>query len=74
MITIFTQPNILLCFQIVQLNEDLTKGDRQKVNTICTIDVHCRDVVAKMIQQKIETGSALQSIGIFLELKNNCVL
>ncbi|XP_025202252.1 dynein beta chain, ciliary-like, partial [Melanaphis sacchari] len=53
--------------QIVQLNElidllleDLTKGDRQKVNTICTIDVHCRDVVAKMIQQKIETSSAFQ--------------
>lgn len=53
--------------QVVQLNElidlllgDLTKGDRQKVNTICTIDVHCRDVVAKMIQQKIETSSAFQ--------------
>ncbi|VVC32244.1 Hypothetical protein CINCED_3A002285 [Cinara cedri] len=53
--------------QIMQLNElidlllgDLTKGERQKVNTICTIDVHCRDVVAKMIQQKIETVSSFQ--------------
>lgn len=54
-------------FQIMHLNElidlllgDLTKGERQKVNTICTIDVHCRDVVAKMIQQKIETVSSFQ--------------
>lgn len=54
-------------FQITQLNElidlllgDLTKGERQKVNTICTIDVHCRDVVAKMVQQKIESAFAFQ--------------
>ncbi len=32
---------------------DLTKGDRQKIMTICTIDVHARDVVAKMISQKV---------------------
>jgi len=56
-----------LRLQIRQLNElidlllgDLTKGDRQKVNTICTIDVHCRDVVTKMVQQKIETTNAFQ--------------
>lgn len=53
--------------QITQLNElidlllgDLTKGERQKVNTICTIDVHCRDVVSKMILQKVEMASAFQ--------------
>jgi len=46
--------------QIQQLNNlitmllgDLTKGDRQKIMTICTIDVHARDVVAKMIAQKV---------------------
>lgn len=51
----------------MQLNElidlllgDLSKGERQKVNTICTIDVHCRDVVAKMVQMKIESNSAFQ--------------
>ncbi|XP_055624142.1 dynein beta chain, ciliary-like isoform X3 [Toxorhynchites rutilus septentrionalis] len=53
--------------QILQLNAlivllcgDLSQGDRQKIMTICTIDVHSRDVVAKMIQQKVETGQAFQ--------------
>uniref|UniRef100_A0A8C3J4X5 Dynein axonemal heavy chain 17 n=1 Tax=Calidris pygmaea TaxID=425635 RepID=A0A8C3J4X5_9CHAR len=42
--------------QITQLNAlislligNLTPGDRMKIMTICTIDVHARDVVAKMI-------------------------
>lgn len=46
--------------QVSQLNSlismligQLTPGDRQKVMTICTIDVHARDVVAKMIAQKV---------------------
>ena len=33
----------------------LTKGQRQKVMTICTIDVHSRDVVSKMINSKVNT-------------------
>ena len=32
---------------------DLSKGDRQKIMTICTIDVHARDVVSKLIAQKV---------------------
>lgn len=39
---------------------ELSKQDRQKIMTICTIDVHSRDVVSKMIQQKVEAGSAFQ--------------
>lgn len=39
---------------------DLTPGDRQKIMTICTIDVHSRDVVAKLISQKVETGNSFQ--------------
>lgn len=46
--------------QVTQLNTlitmligHLSKGDRQKIMTICTIDVHARDVVAKMIAQKV---------------------
>lgn len=46
--------------QISQLNAlinlllgDLSSGDRQKIMTICTIDVHSRDVVSKMISQKV---------------------
>ena len=37
---------------------DLSKGDRQKIMTICTIDVHARDVVAKLIAQKVENAQA----------------
>lgn len=50
--------------QIAQLNalitmllSDLSKGDRQKIMTICTIDVHARDVVMKMIANKTESAS-----------------
>ncbi|XP_071447818.1 dynein beta chain, ciliary [Hetaerina americana] len=39
---------------------ELTKQDRQKIMTICTIDVHSRDVVAKLIQSKIESALAFQ--------------
>ncbi|XP_064006872.1 dynein axonemal heavy chain 17 [Pogoniulus pusillus] len=49
--------------QIAQLNAlislligNLTPGDRMKIMTICTIDVHARDVVAKMIQVKVENA------------------
>uniref|UniRef100_A0A803VXV6 Dynein axonemal heavy chain 17 n=1 Tax=Ficedula albicollis TaxID=59894 RepID=A0A803VXV6_FICAL len=50
--------------QVAQLNMlvtmllgQLSKGDRQKIMTICTIDVHARDVVAKMIAQKVGVDS-----------------
>ncbi|XP_028130568.2 dynein beta chain, ciliary-like [Diabrotica virgifera virgifera] len=53
--------------QINQLNAlitlllgDLTPGERQKIMTICTIDVHSRDVVAKMIVMKVENAQAFQ--------------
>ncbi|XP_059473724.1 dynein beta chain, ciliary isoform X2 [Neocloeon triangulifer] len=39
---------------------ELSKQDRQKIMTICTIDVHSRDVVAKLIQAKVEAASAFQ--------------
>ncbi|XP_012283270.1 dynein beta chain, ciliary [Orussus abietinus] len=39
---------------------ELSKQDRQKVMTICTIDVHSRDVVAKLVQAKVETSQAFQ--------------
>ncbi|NXU59271.1 DYH17 protein, partial [Turnix velox] len=51
--------------QIVQLNTlislligSLSPGDRMKIMTICTIDVHARDVVAKMILAKVENAQA----------------
>lgn len=45
---------------IVLLLGNLTQGDRQKIMTICTIDVHSRDVVAKMIVQKVESSATFQ--------------
>ena len=51
--------------QVAQLNTlinlllgKMSKGDRQRIMTICTIDVHARDVVQKMIVQKIENAQA----------------
>uniref|UniRef100_A0A8C9PVY2 Dynein axonemal heavy chain 17 n=1 Tax=Spermophilus dauricus TaxID=99837 RepID=A0A8C9PVY2_SPEDA len=51
--------------QISQLNAlitlligSLSAGDRMKVMTICTIDVHARDVVARMIVAKVESSQA----------------
>uniref|UniRef100_A0A7M4FBW4 Dynein axonemal heavy chain 11 n=1 Tax=Crocodylus porosus TaxID=8502 RepID=A0A7M4FBW4_CROPO len=51
--------------QIAQLNTlialllgELTSGERQKIMTICTIDVHARDVVAKLIAQKVTNSQA----------------
>jgi dynein heavy chain, axonemal len=38
---------------ITMLLGELSKGDRQKIMTICTIDVHARDVVTKMITNKV---------------------
>ena len=37
---------------------ELSKGERQKIMSICTIDVHARDVVAKLIAQKIDNSQA----------------
>lgn len=42
---------------ITMLIGQLTPGERQKVMTICTIDVHARDVVAKIIAQKVPASS-----------------
>lgn len=46
--------------QVTQLNAlislligNLTAGDRMKIMTICTIDVHARDVVAKMVLTEV---------------------
>lgn len=46
--------------QISQLNMlismllgELSSGDRQKIMTLCTIDVHARDIVASLIAQKV---------------------
>ncbi|VDM26097.1 unnamed protein product, partial [Hydatigera taeniaeformis] len=53
--------------QITQLNAlitllvgELSPQERQKVMTICTIDVHNRDVVARLISQKVMEHTAFE--------------
>ncbi|XP_034410206.1 dynein heavy chain 11, axonemal [Cyclopterus lumpus] len=53
--------------QISQLNlligmllGELSSGDRQKIMTLCTIDVHARDIVASLIAKKVTTSQAFQ--------------
>ncbi|GAB6022905.1 Dynein heavy chain 9, axonemal [Chamberlinius hualienensis] len=43
---------------ITMLVGELTPGDRQKIMTMCTIDVHARDVVSKMVANKIDSSQA----------------
>nr|XP_029133801.1 dynein heavy chain 11, axonemal-like [Labrus bergylta] len=45
---------------ISMLLGDLSSGDRQKIMTICTIDVHARDIVASLIAQKVTTSQSFQ--------------
>ncbi|XP_077576473.1 dynein axonemal heavy chain 11 [Stigmatopora nigra] len=53
--------------QIAQLNvlinmllNELSQENRQKIMTICTIDVHARDVVTRLIAQKVTNSQAFQ--------------
>ncbi|KOC63491.1 Dynein beta chain, ciliary [Habropoda laboriosa] len=53
--------------QVIQLNTlitllcgDLNESDRRKIMTICTIDVHARDVVGKLISMKAESSASFQ--------------
>ncbi|XP_071446269.1 dynein beta chain, ciliary-like [Hetaerina americana] len=39
---------------------DLSKQHRQNIMTICTIDVHSRDVVSKLLTAKVESSTAFQ--------------
>lgn len=64
-VTIASSFSCLYIFQISQLNSlismllgELSSGDRQKIMTICTIDVHARDIVANLIAQKVLTTSS----------------
>lgn len=51
---------VLLNHLINLLLTDLSASDREKITAICTIDVHSRDVVAKIISAKVEMASAFQ--------------
>ncbi|XP_043973511.1 dynein axonemal heavy chain 11 isoform X1 [Gambusia affinis] len=53
--------------QVFQLNiltemllGELSPGDRQKIMSVCTVDVHARDIVASLIDQKVTNSQAFQ--------------
>ena len=39
---------------------ELTKGDRKKLVTLITIDVHSRDVIGRIVDEKVESGASFQ--------------
>lgn len=49
-----------LCDLIDLINGQLTKLDRKKLITLCTIDVHARDVVQRLIDERVEDGTCFQ--------------
>lgn len=51
-----TQLNVLITILCGELNAN----DRQKIMTICTVDVHARDVVTKLISMKADSSSNFQ--------------
>lgn len=45
---------------IDEINKELTNLDRKKLITLCTIDVHARDVVQRLIDERVEDGMCFQ--------------
>ncbi|KAL4450636.1 hypothetical protein ABPG77_000992 [Micractinium sp. CCAP 211/92] len=42
------------------INGPQSKNDRKKLITLCTVDVHARDVVQRMIEERVEGGQCFQ--------------
>eukprot|EP00201_Polytomella_parva_P017476 CAMPEP_0175071536 /NCGR_PEP_ID=MMETSP0052_2-20121109/19298_1 /TAXON_ID=51329 ORGANISM="Polytomella parva, Strain SAG 63-3" /NCGR_SAMPLE_ID=MMETSP0052_2 /ASSEMBLY_ACC=CAM_ASM_000194 /LENGTH=4543 /DNA_ID=CAMNT_0016338719 /DNA_START=12 /DNA_END=13643 /DNA_ORIENTATION=- len=45
---------------IDEINKDQTSLNRKKLITLCTIDVHARDVVSRLIDERVEDGMCFQ--------------
>lgn len=41
------------------INGPLSKNDRKRLITLCTVDVHARDVVQRLIDERVENGQVL---------------
>ena len=49
------------CSDLIDLiNGPLSKNDRKKLITLCAVDVHARDVVARLIEERVEAGQCFQ--------------
>jgi hypothetical protein len=45
---------------VVEINKPLKKLDRATLITLCTIDVHARDVLARLIDERVEDVTCFQ--------------
>jgi dephospho-CoA kinase len=45
---------------IDEINKEQTNLDRKKLITLCTIDVHARDVLTRLIEERVEDGMCFQ--------------
>lgn len=45
---------------IDEINKQQTNLDRKKLITLCTIDVHARDVVQRLIDERVEDSTCFQ--------------
>eukprot|EP00955_Chlamydomonas_euryale_P098700 365162-Chlamydomonas_euryale.AAC.24 len=45
---------------IDEINKEQSKLDRKKLITLCTIDVHARDVMQRLIDERVEDGMCFQ--------------
>lgn len=57
---VYTKQVAHLSDLIQLINGDLSQNDRKKLITLCTIDVHARDVVQRLIDERVESASAFQ--------------
>uniref|UniRef100_A0A8B9HNA4 Dynein, axonemal, heavy chain 11 n=1 Tax=Astyanax mexicanus TaxID=7994 RepID=A0A8B9HNA4_ASTMX len=53
---------------ISMLTGELSPGDRQKIMTVCTLDVHARDVVSRLVDQKV--GGSAQAFTWLSQLRH----
>lgn len=54
-------PICVPCSDLIDLiNGPQSKNDRKKLITLCTVDVHARDVVQRMIEERVEGGQCFQ--------------
>ncbi len=45
---------------ITIINGKLSANDRKKLITLCTIDVHARDVLQRLMDERVDSGAAFQ--------------
>lgn len=45
---------------IDEINKQQTNLDRKKLIMLCTIDVHARDVIGRLIEERVEDGMCFQ--------------